>query len=112
MTLSEIISSLSKKTVEEKIVFNEILLSNMTIMNRSIWHDPETTDKTKLECLKCSNELAHRIWNLLFQLKQKQDENSENILADNINFYRKQSDEFSKHLSVTIKSTIDKFNYQ
>ena len=89
MTLTEVISSLSKKTVEEKITFNELLLSNMTVMNRAIWDDPDTTNKTKLECLEWSNELAHRIWNLLFELKRKEDDDSEGKLADNINFYRK-----------------------
>lgn len=77
MTLKETISWLSVKSVEEKIIFNELLLSNMTVMNRAIWDDPNTTDKTKVECLKWSNELAHRIWNILFELKLGEDDNSE-----------------------------------
>lgn len=111
MTLKETISWLSVKSIEEKIMFNELLLSDMTVMNRAIWDDPETTDKTKIECLKWSNELAHRVWNLLFELKRGEDDNSENRLADNINFYRKQSDELAGHLGETLKGAIDRYNY-
>jgi len=111
MTLKETISWLSVKSIEEKIMFNELLLSDMTVMNRAIWDDPETTDKTKIECLKWSNELAHRIWNLLFELKRGEDDNSENTLSDNVNFFRKQSDELAGHLGATITGTVERYNY-
>ena len=111
MTFKETVLWLSLKPIEEKIMFNELLLSDMTVMNRAILDDPETTDKTKIECLKWSNELAHRIWNLLFDLKRGEDDNSENTLAENINFYRKQSKELAGLLGATIKGTIERFNY-
>ena len=107
---NEIISWLSAKSIEEKIMFIELLLSHMTVMNRAIWDDPETTDKTKVECLKWSNELAHQVWNLIFELKRGVDDKSENTLAANVNFYRKQSDELAGHLGATIKMTIDRYN--
>lgn len=111
MTLKEIILWLSLKSIEDKIIFNELLLSDMTVMNRAIWDDPDSTDKDIVECLKWSNELAHRIWNILFELKSGEDHNSEKMLADNINFYRKQSDKLSGHLGATINRTIERYNY-
>ena len=112
MNLKEAISWLSIKPIEEKLIFNELLLSEMTVMNRAIWYDPETSDEAKVECLKWSNELVHRIWNIIFELKRGEDNNSENRLADSINFYRNQSNELAVHLGVTIKGTIERFNYR
>lgn len=111
MTIKETVSWMSSMSIEEKTIFNELLLSNMTVMNRAIWDDSETTDKAKVECFKWSNELAHRIWNLLFELKRGEDNNSENRLADNINFYRIQSDELAGHLKATLKGTIERYNF-
>ncbi len=111
MKLSDTILWLSSKSIEEKIQFNEILLSQMTIMNRAIWSDSGYSDKIKIECLKWSNELAHRIWNLIFELRRGEDNNSENELAENINFYRQQSKDFAGHLGVTIKETISRYNH-
>ncbi|MCD8423601.1 hypothetical protein [Tenacibaculum finnmarkense] len=79
-------------------------------MNRAIWSDNETNNNTKVECLRLSNELVHRIWNLLFDLKQRIDNNSENLLTENIDFYRKQSIEFSEYLGPTIQRTIETYN--
>lgn len=111
MTLNETIQWLSIKSIEEKILFNELLLSEMTVMNRAIWDDLDATDKMKIESLKWSNELAHRIWNILFELKRGVDEHSVNAVADTINFYRKQSDTLSGHLGTTLLRTIERFNF-
>ena len=109
MTLNETTSWLSTKTIKEKILFNELLLPNMTVMNRLIWENPGTTDKVKVESLKWSNELAHRIWNTLFALKRGDDDSSEKRLADNINFYKSRSDELAEHLAFTVKTTVDRY---
>ncbi len=111
MTFKETVVWLSPKSIEDKIIFSELLLSDMTVMNRAIWDDPESTDKTKVESLKWSNELTHRIWNLLFELKRGEDNNSEKSLADNIRFYAKQSEKLAGHLGATINGTIERFNY-
>ncbi|WP_299438277.1 hypothetical protein [uncultured Aquimarina sp.] len=111
MTLKETVLWLSSKSIEDKIIFSELLLSDMTVMNRAIWNDPESTDKTKVECLKWSNELAHRIWNLIFELKRGKDNNSEKSLANNIRFYGKQSKKLARHLGATVNETIERFNY-
>jgi hypothetical protein len=88
MTFSEAITWLSTKKTEDKILFNKLLLSDLTVMNRAIWDDDTTSDKTKIECLKWSNELSHRIWNLLFELDNDQDDQSETKLANHLIFYQ------------------------
>jgi len=111
MTLKETVLWLSSKSIEDKIIFIELLLSDMTVMNRAIWDDPESTDKTKVECLKWSNEVAHRIWNLLFELKRGKDNNSEKSLADDISFYGKQPKKLAGQLGATVNGTIERFNH-
>ena len=72
MTLKEVIFWLSSKSIEDKIKFTEMLLFDITVMNRSLWSDPNISDKFKVESLKYSNELTHKIWGLLFGLKKKE----------------------------------------
>ncbi len=109
MILKEIKRCLSTKSKEEKIRFNELFLFNITVMNRAIWDTDEMTDKAKVECLRWSNELVHRVWNILFDLKCVEDTESENRLVDNIDFYRKQSKELEGHLGATLSRTLEKF---
>lgn len=78
-------------------------------MNRAIWSDENTDDKSKVDSLKWSNELSHRMWNILFDLKRNEDKESENKLGESINFYAKQSKELATHLSAITKSTLNRF---
>jgi hypothetical protein len=110
MKFKDLTKSLLDKSIKEKIIFNELLLAEMTTMNRSIWSNPETSDKIKINCLNLSNELTHRIWNLLFELKQGNDKDSAQRLSDNINSYQKDSKELAMQLGATIKSTINRYN--
>ncbi|MEQ9376066.1 MAG: hypothetical protein RIG68_12855 [Imperialibacter sp.] len=111
MIFKELIERLSGKSTEEKILFTKLLLSGMTIMNRAIGDDNMISDKSKVETLKWSNELAHRIWNVLFELERGNDDESASRVAENIKFYQQQSGELAAHLNTTIKATIDKFNH-
>ncbi len=85
--LTEIFDKLSERPIAEKLKFFEHLLFETTIMNRAIWSEPDFTDKEKVECLKWSNELVHRIWNIIFELKENKDEKSLDRLWKNILFY-------------------------
>lgn len=96
--------------MEDKILFCEILLSEITVMNRAIWDNP-TSYKVQLEALKWSNELVHRVWNLLFELKRGEDNDVINRLGEYINFYRKQSEEFAEHLSATIPIALNRLYF-
>lgn len=111
LKLSELIKWLSTKSIKHKILFNELLLSDLTVMNRAIWSDENTNDNSKIESLKWSNELSHRIWNITFDLKRDLDNESENKLGENLNFYAKQSKEFAGHLGAITNSTVNRFYY-
>ena len=102
---------LSSKSIEDKIKFTEMLLFDITVMNRSLWSDPNISDKFKIEPLKCSNELTHRIWGLLFGLKKKSNNKFENDLVEYVNIYGKQSEELKRNMPSTIIATIERFNY-
>ncbi len=112
LKLNELIKWLSTKSIEHKILFNELLLSDLTVMNRAIWSDESTDDNSKIESLKWSNELSHRIWNIIFDLKRNEGNESENKLGENINFYAKQSKELAAHLSAITNSTVNRFYHQ
>lgn len=108
MALEKTILWLSIKSIDEKIAFIQRLLFNITVMNRAMWSDDQTTDKTKVESLKWSNELSHRVWNILYELKRGKDDNSENKLVSTFAFCAKQSNELAKHLGATIKMTVER----
>jgi hypothetical protein len=110
MTFYEAIDWLSKKTLDDRITFTKYLLSDLTVMNRAIWDDHTTSNATKIECLKWSNELSHRIWNLLFELENGHDDQAVTKLTENLKFYHYQSKEFSGHLAASFKGTIERFN--
>lgn len=109
MTLKETIQWLSLKGINDKIKFTEMLLFDMTVMNRAFLDDPDISDKFKVESLKWSNELAHRIWHLLFELNKGVNLDYEDRLSENIKFYIKQSEELKRHLVPTIKITTSRF---
>ena len=110
MTFPEAIDWLSTKTLTDRTFFIKLFLSDLTIMNRAIWDDHTTSNETKIECFKWSNELSHRILNLLFELENDRDNQSVNKLAENLKFYQQQSKELSGHLAASFRGTIERFN--
>ena len=109
MKFNEIIKWLSKKTIEEKVLFIEILLAEITVMNRSIVSRPDDTDTKKKDYLMLSSELSHRLWGIHFETKNSIDENIEKKIEQEIMFYVKQSNEFAVELGATLKSTMNRF---
>lgn len=109
LKLSELIKWLSTKPIEHKRLFMELFLSNLTVMNRAIWSDENTDNKSKVISLKWSNELSHRIWNILFDLRRNNNNDSEIKLGENINFFGRQSRELAGHLNSIIKTTVNRF---
>jgi len=104
-----LIDWLSIKSIEHKILFIELLLSDLTVMNRGIRSDESTTDKSKLESLKWSNELSHRIWNMLFELRRNEDFESGKKFGKTLGYHAKQSKELAGHLAATINLTVVRF---
>lgn len=100
---------LSLRSRKEKIFFTDLLLANITTMNRAIWSDERTDSETKIDCLKWSNELVHRIGNLSFESKMGNDESFASDLIHNVKQYASESKELAGHLGATMKSTMGRF---
>ncbi len=107
-TFSDLVNLLSDKTTDYKIKFVDYLLFEITIMNRAIWSDNVYSDSEKVDLLKWSNELTHRLWNLSFDLKRNGTTDFLVRFKEHIDFYRKQSKELSKHISATLIGAIEK----
>ncbi len=107
-TFSDLMHLLSDKGTDYKIRFLDYLFFEITIMNRAIWSDNEYTDTDKVDLLKWSNELTHRLWNLSFDLKRNETNDFVVKFKGHIDFCKKQSNEFSKHISATLFGAADK----
>ena len=78
-------------------------------MNRSIWSDHELSTEQQVDSLKWSNELNHRIWGLIWELRRNENDKIGQEFFDHVMFYRKQSKEFERELAgildMTFKNT-------
>jgi hypothetical protein len=88
--------------VDKKIFFLQTLLSSFTIAGRAIWSDETTSDKEKVEAFKWQNELCHRIWNIISELQQGEDNDSVTRLHGNMKFYGEQSKLLQSQLVPTL----------
>ncbi len=104
-----IFDDVSTWEINKKLVFSERLLFQMTVMNRAIWSDDNISDKVKTKYLKWSNELAHQVWNKVFELQKGLDNDAIGSIQEDILFYRKQSQILGGHLGTTLKLTANYF---
>jgi LPS O-antigen subunit length determinant protein (WzzB/FepE family) len=111
MTLSKLKNTLNQKDANFQKEFIENFLKESIVMNRCFWVNNEssnTPDKETIEAFKWSNELTHRLWNLHFQLENKTKTNVADGIADNINFYAKQSNQLKQNLPSTLQFALDR----
>lgn len=95
--------------MQSQILFLETLLAEMIVLNRCLWSEEKESLENRIEAMKWSNELAHRLFNLLFELRHEEPEEPMNGMAENINFYRKQSTLFSGYLGASIKAAYERY---
>ena len=93
----------------EKSAFIDLLLSEITIMNRSIWSDDSIDMTEKINGLKWSNELVHRIQNIQFELKRQVDNKALERVFNNIIDYGKESITLKAHLAPCLISSYERF---
>ncbi len=110
MNLKDIMQWLSPKSRDEKVEFCELLLQEITVMNRAIWSDEKTSALTKVECFKWSNEFVHRIWNLIRSLRNESDEHAEFSLFEDFRFYAKRANELAAHMGAAMRGTVLRFS--
>lgn len=108
----DLIDELSLFSDPDKVLFCELLIFQFTLTNRGIWSDIKLQDKEKVDAMKWLNELSHRIWNIIFDLKNNKGDDSISRLYENIKFYSGQSDFLKMHLGPTILAALENFNNQ
>jgi hypothetical protein len=87
----DVFLELNTLTSVEKMLFLEGLFFFFTISGRGIWSDEQATDAEKIEAYKWLNELLHRVWNIYFELRNKEENNFQSRLYENLKFYSDKS---------------------
>lgn len=100
--IQEVYGKLHFFSLENKVLFIEILLFQFTISGRGIWSDEKSTDKDKSEAFKWLNELYHRIWNIRFELLRGEDDESITRLFQNLKIYGEESEALRIHIIPTV----------
>jgi hypothetical protein len=72
-SVSETVDEVASWSLSRKAEYCDILLSELTVVNREIWSNENWTDAEKIDALKWSNEFAHRVWNLKWRLNHGED---------------------------------------
>jgi hypothetical protein len=73
-SVAETINEVATWPVEQKVLYCDILLAELTVVNRGIWSDENLDDPKRVDMLKWTNELAHRVWNLKWRLNRGDDD--------------------------------------
>jgi hypothetical protein len=105
----ETFSELLTLSLQDRMLFLELLLFSFTVSARGIWSDEKASEKDKAEAFKWLNELNHRIWNIRFEQKEGIDSDSIIRLYENMKFYGEQSILLQGHLMPTILSAFEMF---
>ncbi len=96
---------LSSVPPTKRLAFCERLGFDLTIVNRDIWSNDGLSDEEKLNALKESNELLHRLWGIIWKLQRDESEASDR-LTDNCSFHIRQAPELGRPLHGMLKLTL------
>ena len=107
--IQEVYGKLHSFSLENKVLFIDILLFQFTISGRAIWSDEKSTDKDKAEAFKWLNELYHRIWNIRFDLLRAKDDESIKRLFQNLKRYGEETEALRIHIIPTVLSAFESF---
>jgi hypothetical protein len=105
LRIQEVFDELFLTTTQEKVNYIESLLFNFTITGRGIWSDEHYNDTEKVNAFKWLNELSHRVFNMLYRLRQGNDADIINSLYNNLKYHSEQSDLLRRHLTPIILLT-------
>ncbi|MBK8499034.1 MAG: hypothetical protein IPL52_09500 [Flavobacteriales bacterium] len=89
----------------KRLAFCERLAFDLTIVNRDIWSNDSLSDVEKLNALKESNELLHRLWGIIWKIRRGEGE-AFSQLQDNCLFYIQQAPELGRPLHGMLKLTL------
>jgi hypothetical protein len=105
LLVQQVFDNLFLATTQQKTNYIEDLLFNLTITGRGVWTDEKSNDAEKVNAFKWLNELTHRLFNMLYELRRGNNEDTITSLYNNLKFYSEQSDLLRSHLNPTILLT-------
>lgn len=92
---------------EERTSFYEILAHNLTVSVRGIWSDEHLTDSKKVKCLKCVNEIMHRVVMKAVLLRVQKNQFSESDSWEGIKHWVSLSPEIGAHVEWALKASYE-----
>jgi hypothetical protein len=103
--VSDLLKYVKQLDSAKKLEFYDRLGFNLTIAVRSIWSNPVTSDKEKIEAIKIVNELSHRVFNWMWKLRDGdqtfEDSNCFSVIED----YARQNREAAGEIAEAFKSS-------
>lgn len=94
---------ISELDEERRIRFYEILAYGLTVTVRGIWSNEKLTDAQKVESMKWTNEIMHRIVPKISAMRLKRDEYSEGDFYESIKHLVSQYPQISNAVEYEIK---------
>lgn len=103
--MSAIRDTLASVPQNKHVPFCERLAYDLTIANRGIWSDDALSEAEQLNGLKWSNELLHRLWKVIWDLRRGE-VGAFDRLFDHCCFYIQQAPELGRVLPGTLTLTL------
>tara|TARA_B110000967_G_scaffold207117_1_gene255672 strand:+ start:1102 stop:1440 length:339 start_codon:yes stop_codon:yes gene_type:complete len=108
MILKKLELLLGGMSKESQLSFLETFLKELIVKNRSFWSDDEYSDSTKVDCLKWSNELSHRFWNMKGDIEDNKELDFLKRFIKHLKFYAEQNKVFASHLGGSINLVLSR----
>ncbi|MBC9909632.1 hypothetical protein [Chitinophaga varians] len=104
-----LVEAQDQRPLSEKIRLIEKLLFQFTIAARVIGSDDRLSDKQIVIALKWLNEMTHRTWNILYDLRRNEDHDSMGRLYACMRQYAAESRELGGHLAESFRLAMSHF---
>lgn len=95
-----------QRLLPEKIMLIEKLLYEFTIVGRGIWSDDRLSEQEIVTALKWLNEMTHRTWNILYDLRRNEEHDSMGRLYANMVQYAEESRVLGGHFAASFYAVI------
>lgn len=106
----QLVAAQQQQPVSVKIRLTEELLFQFTIAARAIWSDDSLPDKEVAGALKWLNEMTHRGWNILRDLRRHEDAGSMTRLYAHMQDYADICPELDGHLAAAFRAAIERIS--
>jgi len=105
--ISDVLEKISKRSAQEKREYYENLAHSLTISTRAIWSDPDTSEKEKIEQMKCINEIMHQVVKKIRLYRTNDKTLSDEAILNHIENWVSQSKGVAGHVGYSIKKALE-----